>query len=196
MEVIMKKLSLLLVFLSLWMSVFLGLSTGQVEAASRLATPGCHSVTSQTIDFSTAGEGPFQLNVFKKQGLVFAQGDFIGFIQGDQALVGAVAGAFHPSVCSLSLSVAPALQGTAAYTLSAYAASGKVVGSTTVIVTQDSGDPENGAPGYFSMELSNLSQRAQTFTLENQFIRSSFPQTTQIPFGVSSITYTTSGGGH
>jgi len=73
------------------------------------------------------------------------------------------------------------VQGTAAYTL---------------IVAQDSGDPENGLPGYFNIELTDLSQRAQTFTLENQFIRSSFPQNTQIPFGVSSFTYTTTRGGH
>ena len=190
----MKKLSLPLVFLSLLMSVFLGLPTGQVEAAPSLAASGCSS--SQTIDFSTPGQGPFQPDFFKKQALVFTQGDFVGFIQGDQALVGPVAGTFHPSVCSLSLSVAPALQGTAAYTLTAYTASGKMVGSTTMIVTQDSGDPENGPLGYFRIELTGLSGKAQMFTLENQFLRSSFPQTTQIPFGVSSITYTISGAGH
>jgi hypothetical protein len=185
-----------LVFLNLLILVFLGLPTGQVEAAPRLATSGCRSVTSQTIDFSTASEGPFQSNFFKKQGLVFTQGDFVGFIQGDQALVGPMAGSFHPSVCSLSLSVAPAVQGTAAYTLTAYSASGKVVGSTTVIVTQDSGDPETEPFGYFRIELTDLSGKTQMFTVENQLIRSSFPQITQIPFGVSSINYTSSSGGH
>ena len=58
--------------------------------------------------------------------------------------------------------------------------------------TPYSGDPASGPLGYFNIELAALSQRAQTFTLENQFIRSSFPQITQISFGVSSITYTTS----
>jgi len=185
------KLKHLKVFLSLLALVLLGLPTAQVEAAPRMAIPGCRSATSQTLDFSTPGEGPIQPDFFKRQGLVLTEGNFVGFVQGDQALIGPVAGGFHPSVCSLSLRVAPALQGTAAYTLTAYSSSGEAVGSTTVIVTQDSGDPENESPGYFSIALTDLSQRAQTFTLENQFIRSSFPQNTQIPFGVSSITYTT-----
>ena len=185
------KLKYLKVFLSFFASLLLSLPVAQVEAAPRLATPGCRSAVSQTVDFSISGEGSFQPNSFKGQGLVFTKGDFVGFVQGEQALIGPVAGTFHPSVCSISVRVAPAFQGTAAYTLRAYSASGKVVGSRTVIVTQDIGDPENGAPGYFAIELTDLSQKAQTFTLENQFIRSSFPQNTQISFGVSSITYTT-----
>lgn len=185
----MKKLFLPRIFLSLFALVLLGLPTAPVAAAPMLGTPGCGSASSQTIDFSTPGEGPLQSNFFKKQGLVLTEGDFVGFIQGDQALTEPVAGTFHPAVCSLSLRVSPALQGTAAYTLTGYSSSGKVVGSTTMIVTQDSGDPASGPFGYFNIELASLSQRAQRFTLENQFVRSSFPQTTQIPFGVSSITY-------
>ena len=184
------KLKSVKVFLSLLVSVLLSLTPAQVNAAPRLAGPGCGSAISETIDFSTAGEGTFQPKSFKKQGMVVTQGDFVGFVQGDQALIGPVAGTFHPSVCSISLRVAPAFQGTAAYTLRAYSGSGNVVGSTTVVVTQDIGDPENGTPGYFVIELTELSQKAQTFTLENQFIRSSFPQNTQISFGISSITYT------
>lgn len=178
------------VFLSLLVSVLLSIVPAQVNAAPKLAAPGCRSAISQTIDFSAVGEGTFQPKSFKKQGLVFTQGDFVGFVQGDEALIGPVAGTLHPSVCSISIRVAPAFQGTAAYTLTAYSASGKVVGNTTVIVTQDIGDPETGEPGYFVIELTELSQKAQRFTLENQFIRSSFPQTTEISFGVSSITFT------
>lgn len=178
------------VFLSLLVSVLLSIVPAQVNAAPRYAVPGCRSAVSETIDLSNVGEGTFQPKSFKKQGLVFTQGDFVGFVQGDEALIGPVAGTFHPSVCSISILVAPAFQGTGAYTLTAYSGSGKVVGGTTVIVTQDIGDPETGEPGYFVIELIELSQKAQTFTLENQFIRSSFPQTTQISFGISSITYT------
>jgi len=185
------RLKHLKVFLSLLVAVLLSLPPAQAEAAPRLTTPGCGSGSSQTIDFSIAGEGPFQLNFFKGQGLVFTQGDFVGFVQGDQSLIGPVAGTFHPAVCSISVRVAPAFQGTAAYTLKAYSASGKVVGSTTMTVTQDMGEVDSGPFGYFVIELSGLSQKAQTFTLENQFIRSSFPQITQISFGVSSITYST-----
>jgi hypothetical protein len=176
------------VLLSLLASVLLSLAPAQVQAAPSLTTPGCRSTSSQTIDFSAAGEGTFQPDFFKS--LVITQGDFVGYVQGDQSLIGPVAGTFHPSVCSISVRVAPAFQGTAAYTLSAYSASGKVVGSTTMTVTQDIGEAESGPIGYFVIELTGLSQKAQTFTLENQFIRSSFPQTTQISFGVSSITYT------
>ena len=184
------KIKHLKAFLSLLVALLLSLVPAQVDAAPKLLPPGCRSATSQTIDFSIAGEGIFQLKSFKRQGLVFTQGDFVGFVQGDEALIGPVAGTFHPSVCSISIRVAPGAQGTAAYTLTAYSASGKVVGSTTMIVTQDIGDPETGEPGYFVIELTELSQKAQTFTLENQFIRSSFPQNTQISFGISSITYT------
>jgi len=185
------KLKHLKVFLSLLASVLLSLPPAQVGAAPSLTTPGCRSGSSQTIDFSTAGQGTFQPNFFKSQDLVITQGDFVGFVQGDEALIGPVAGTFHPAVCGISVRVAPAFQGTAAYTLRAYSASGKVVGSTTLIVTQDIGEPDGGSTGYFVIELPVLSQKAQTFTLENQFIRSSFPQNTQISFGVSSITYIT-----
>jgi hypothetical protein len=185
------QLKHLKVFLSLLVSVLLGLLPAQVYAAPGLTAPGCGSGSSQTIDFSTAGQGPFDSNFFKSQGLVLTQGDFVGFVQGDQTLIGPVAGTFHPSVCSISVRVAPAFQGTAAYTLKAYSGSGKVVGSTTMTVTQDLGEAGSGPFGYFTIELTGLSQKAQTFTLENQFIRSSFPQTTQISFGVSSITYIT-----
>jgi len=186
----MKKISLRSVFFSLLAAVMFGLPGASVGAAPMTTIPGCRSAASQTMDFSTPGEGPIQPDFFKRQGFGFTAGDFVGFIQGDQALVGPVAGSFHPAVCSLALRVAPAAQGTAAYTLTAYSSSGAVVGSTTMIVTQDEGDPQSGPWGYFSIELSNLSQRAQSFTLENQFIRSSFAHITQIPFGVSSITYT------
>ena len=184
------KLTLLKIFLSLLIAALLGLPSTGVDAAPSRTISGCQSTTTQTIDFSTVGQGTFQPKSFKRQGLVFTQGDFVGFVQGDEALIGPVAETFHLSVCSISLTVAPAFQGTAAYTLTAYSASGKVVGSTTVIVTQDIGDPESGAPGYFVIELTELTQKAQRFTLENQFIRSSFPQITEISFGVSSITYT------
>jgi hypothetical protein len=183
------KLKHLKVFFSLLASVLLSLQPAQVNAAPRLTASGCRSAISQTVDFSTVGEGTFQPNFFKRQDLVITQGDFVGFVQGDEALIGPVAGTFHPSVCGISVRVAPAFQGTAAYTLKAYSASGKVVGSTTMIVTQDIGEPESGSFGYFVIELTELSPKAQTFTQENQFIRSSFPQITQISFGVSSITY-------
>jgi hypothetical protein len=181
--------------LSLFVSILLCLPVTQAWAAPRTVTGNCGASVTQQIDFSSAGEGVFQTDFFRKQGLIFTQGDFVGFVQGDEALVGPIAGSFHPSVCSLSLRVAPALQGTAAYTLTAFSPSGEIVSQVTVTVTQDSGDPENGPFGYFTIELANLTPRANYFTLENRFIRSSFPQNTQIPFAISSLTYTAPRGG-
>jgi hypothetical protein len=186
-----RKPKPLKVFLSLLALALLSLPTARVWAARGVEPPGCQSTVSKIIDFSTPSYGPFNPNFFKKQGLIFTEGDYVGFVQGEQGLVGPVAGTFRPPVCSLSVRVAPAIQGTAAYTLTGYSPSGEVVGRTSVVVTQDIGDPESGPFGYFSIELTDLSQRVKTFTLENQLIRSSFPGTTQIEFAVSSITYTT-----
>lgn len=177
--------------LSLLVSVWLCLPITQAWAAPATETGNCGSGVTQRIDFSSPGQGTFQPDFFKNQGLIFTQGSFVGFVQGDEALIGPIAGIFRPSVCSLSVRVAPALQGTAAYTLTAFAPSGEIVSQATVTVTQDSGDPENGSFGYFSLELENLTPRANHFTLENRFIRSSFPHNTQIPFAISSLTYTT-----
>lgn len=182
--------------LSLFVLVLLCLPVAQAWAAPITETGDCGAGGTQQIDFSSAGEGIFlQPDFFKRQGLILTQGDFVGFVQGDDALIGPIAGSFHPSVCRLSLRVAPALQGTAAYTLTAFAPSGEMVSQATVTITQDSGDPENGPFGYFTIELTNLTPRANYFTLENRFIRSSFPQNTQIPFAISSLTYTTPRGG-
>jgi hypothetical protein len=176
--------------LSLLISGWLSLPVMPVLAAPT-ETSDCQSGVTQQIDFSSAGQGIFQPDFFKRQGLVFTQGNFVGFVQGDEALIGPIAGTFRPAVCSLSLRVAPALQGTAAYTLTAFSPAGAIVSQATVTVTQDSGDPENGPLGYFTIELTNLTPRANSFTLENRFIRSSFPQNTQIPFAISSLAYTT-----
>jgi len=178
--------------LSLLVSSLFCLPVTPAGAAPITVTGNCGAGVTQQIDFSSAGEAVFiQPDFFKRQGLVLTQGEFVGFVQGDQALIGPIAGNFHPSVCRLSLRVAPAVQGTAAYTLTAFSPSGEIVSQTTVIITQDSGDPENGPFGYFTIELANLTPWANYFTLENRFIRSSFPQNRQIPFAISSLTYTT-----
>src|SRR5215210_3779429 len=89
------NLKCLRVYLSLLAFVLFILPTAQVHAASMIAIPGCRSAMVKTIDFSAAGEGPIQPDFFKRQGLVLTQGDFVGFIQGDEALNGPVAGSFH-----------------------------------------------------------------------------------------------------
>jgi hypothetical protein len=137
------------------------------------------------VDFSQHGEGPFDQSYFS--GVEFTQGSWVGYIQGDQALVGPGAGTTKSKFTTISARFAPAGQGTAVYTLTAY--KGKApVGSSSVAVTQDTGDPETGPFGYETITLDNLSKKADSFRLDNSFVRSSFPHITQIEFGVSSIT--------
>jgi hypothetical protein len=133
----------------------------------------------KTIDFSTHGQGPFQADFYKKDGVTFTEGSSVGFIQGDEALLGTVqegiAGTFTPPVSSLSARVAPAVQGTFEFTLTALDASSTVVASESVTVI------ESGSGGYVTIDLGILPAKAKYFTL------------TGIPdvFGVGSITYTT-----
>ena len=145
----------------------------------------------KTIDFSTHAVGPFQPDFYKKDGIVFTEGSFVGFIQGDQALVGPIAATFRPPIFGLSVSVAPSRQGTAEYTLTAADATGRVIGSASMIITEDLGDPTTQPFGYFTIDLGSLPRRAKTFTLQNRFVRSSDPTVTRIDFGVSSITFLT-----
>ena len=140
--------------------------------------------TSTILDFSEAGQGPFDQSYFS--GINFTDGSFIGYVQGDDALVGPVAGSAKKKFTSISANFAPAGQGTAVYTLTAY--KGKVaVGSNSVTVTQDSGDPESGPFGYATISLSALPKNADAFRLSNSFVRSSFPHITLIEFGTASI---------
>src|SRR5690349_13886373 len=67
------KIKPLKAFLSLLVALLLSLLPAQVDAASKLPAPGCRSASSQTIDFSTVGEGTFQPKSFKRQGLVLTE---------------------------------------------------------------------------------------------------------------------------
>jgi hypothetical protein len=150
--------------------------------------PSAHATIAGTlsIDFSQPGQGSFDQSYFS--GVRFTEGTFVGYIQGDEALVGPVTGSVKKGFASISAQFAPANQGTADYTLQALASSGRVVASKSVRVTQDTGDPETGAFGYASIELGPLARRASSFRLSNAFVRSSYSHTTVIEFGVSSIT--------
>ncbi len=155
-----------------------------------------------TIDFSDPGSGPFDPTFFQSAGVTFPAGLEVGFIQGDEALVSPVTapggvntvqpitGIFSPEITSLSARVAPGLQGTALYTLSALNELSQVLKSIAILVTQDTGDPLDSGFGYFTMDLGILPSAATSFSLGNTFVRSSFPLNTFIPFGVSSLTFT------
>jgi hypothetical protein len=129
----------------------------------------------KTIDFSTHGQGPFQADFYKKDGVTFTEGSFVGFVQGDEAIIGDIAGTFTPPISSLSARVAPGFQGTFEFTLTALDASSTVIASESITVT------ETGAGGYVTIDLGVLPAKAKYFTL------------TGIPdsYGVSSITYAT-----
>jgi hypothetical protein len=149
------------------------------------ASPAAAASSSAEVDFSEHGEGAFDQSFFS--GFEFTEGSFVGYIQGDQALVGDLAGTAKKKFSSISASFAPAGQGTAIYTLTAY--KGKaLVGSSSVTVSQDVGDPTSGPFGYVSIALDNLAKKADSFRLDNRFVRSSFPDITVIEFGTCSIT--------
>ena len=158
-----------------------------------------------TIDFSSYGAGKvFDPEFYRLDGITFpreACGSagcspwLVGFYQGDAALVGeprfgSVKATFTRPIADLLLRVAPGLQGTATYLLKAFAPSGRLLATTSVTVTEDFGDPANSGFGYFEIRLANLPGPAKSFTLDNVFVRSSFPQNVAIPYGVSSISYT------
>lgn len=163
-----------------------------------------------TIDFTSFGEGiTFEPDFYRSDGIVFPaqrcgsagcdSWSIAHIIQGDDALqgenqFGPIGGRFTRPISSLSMQVAPGLQGTATYVLSAFAASGKLLATSSVTVTQDFGDPANTGFGYFTMSLPNLPGPAKSFTLDNVFVRSSSPTNTDMPYGVSSISYSHWGG--
>jgi hypothetical protein len=73
--------------------------------------------------------------------------------------------------------------------LRVYGANGRLLAERSLTVTQDFGDPENTGFGFFSIGVTDLARGAKSFVLDNVFVRSSFPGTTSIPYGVASITY-------
>jgi len=169
---------------------FAGVAAALICALSLALAPGAiaASPASDTIDFSEHGHGSFDQSYFSAAG--FSEGSWVGYIQGDDALVGPVAGTAASKFTGISASVAPATQGTADYTIAALTNSGRTIASETVRVTQDTGDPETGPWGYVTLELGPLPKKANSFRVTNSFVRSSHSQVTLIEFGVSSITLT------
>src|SRR5438093_9962896 len=139
-----------------------------------------------TVAFSSFGEGLFDPNFYRLDGIVFPSERcgsvgcapwLVSLVQGDDALLGDpsfgfVTATFTRPVSDLSLSFAPDLQGTATYVLKAYSGSGEVIASTSITVTEDFGDPANEGFGYHVVSLTNLSTPAVSFTLDSIFVRS------------------------
>jgi len=164
-----------------------------------------------TIDFTSFGIGrAWQPDFYKSDGIRFTRQQCgaagcrdlsVDLFQGDAALqgeppFGPIRATFTRPVSELSLEVAPGLQGTVVYVLKAFAASGKLLGTTRVRVTQDFGDPANTGFGYVTVRLPNLPRPAKSFTFQSVFVRSTFPLNTEIPYGIGSISYRHWGGQH
>ena len=98
-------------------------------------------------------------------------------------------GQFVRPAAQVSVLVAPRLQGTARYVLRVFGADGRPLAEQSVTVTQDFGDPANTGFGSFSLAVRGLARPAASFTVESIFVRSSFPGTSEIPFGISSISF-------
>jgi hypothetical protein len=174
-----------------------------LAAVSSAAVPGV-GTPDVTIDFSDNAQGDLDPLSYRSDGLVLppqrcgtagCSSWFVGFVQGDNALVGnpllgGITATFTRPVSELSLSIAPGSQGTAVYTLTAFSASGTELASQSLTVTQDSGDANTGPPGHFTMSLGELPEPAKRVSLTNAFVRSSFGTLGPIEFGVSSISYT------
>jgi hypothetical protein len=182
-----------------------GASLIAAMSALAIAAPGTASVGDKevTIDFTSYGsDSAFDPNYYRGEGIRFpakrcgtAGCDqwYVAWVQGDDALsqtpsLGPIQGTFTRPVSDLTLRIAPSVQGTAMYTLTAFGPSGEVLAQNSVTVTQDFGDPANTGFGYFTLSVTDLPRPAKSFTLDNAFVRSSFGNT-EIPYAVSSITY-------
>jgi LysM repeat protein len=145
-----------------------------------------------TIDFSRAEKlSAFDPRFFEQEGIVFpprwCQVDvcsdwFVGWIQGDDALVGGpISATFTRPISSLSVRAAPGAQGTAEYTLTAFDRGGEVIAMKSVVVAQYIADPQVTLLGYFVVELDLLSKPARRFTFEQKDLA--------LPAGMSGIGY-------
>jgi hypothetical protein len=144
-----------------------------------------------TIDFQTFGSGkPFDGNFFENQGVTFSPGYFVGFVQGRAALVSIgdasdmqiIRGGFTPAVTSLAITLAPASQGTAFYTLSVFDGSFNLISSVSLSVTQE-------PFGYFVISLAELPAAARSFSLQSRLVSSPGGINT-MEFAIGSLTLT------
>jgi hypothetical protein len=138
------------------------------------------------IDFTEPGEGVFDPTYFAIDGVRFTDGESVGFVAGDHALIGPVAFDVLGGPNHIWVSFAPVTQGTAEYHLIALDKDGVEVARSERVVVQDEGDPETGPFGYEVIELLDLPASTRSFRVENEFVSSTFGGD-EIGFGVSRI---------
>jgi len=152
-----------------------------------LASPDSKAapVTTVTIAIDDLGTWTGFYNVdplaFKANGIRLASDYVVGFSNGHAVLLGSasntppfmIAASFTRPVSGVSASIRMHVQGTADYTLAAYAASGDLVGSSTITLSQDGLDGN-----FYTLSLDNLPIKAKSFTILGG-----------LDYGVRSISY-------
>ena len=166
----------------------LALAVALLAGLAGLATPVSKAapVTTVTIEIDDLGAWTGFYNVdplaFKANGIRLASDYVVGFSNGHAVLSGSasntppftIAASFTRPVSSISASIRMHEQGTADYTLAAYGASGELIGSSKMTLSQD------GLDGNFhTVSLDNLPSKAKSFTILGG-----------LEYGVKSIRYT------
>jgi hypothetical protein len=159
------------------MAVLAGLVTPASEAAP---------VSAVTIEVDDLGTWTGFYNIdplaFREEGIRLADDYVVGFSSGHAVLSGwatntppfSIAGSFTRPVSSISASIRVQAQGTADYTLAAHAASGELIGSSTITLSQDGLDGS-----FYTVSVGNLPLKAKSFTIRGG-----------LDYGVRSISYT------
>jgi hypothetical protein len=142
--------------------------------------------TSVTIDFDDLGPWTVSFSMdplsFKSDGIRFVDEYMVGMSNFHAVLMGSqayntppwtIAASFMRPVTSVTATIRMGLQGTSQYTLVAYSASGAVVGSNTITLTQDGLDGN-----FYDIVVDELPSKAKSFSIVGG-----------IDYGVRSITY-------
>jgi hypothetical protein len=178
---ISKEVSAMLAKPALLVVLLLSLLGGFATPVSR-AEP----VMAVTVDFDALGPWTdfFRMDplFFKSDGIRFSGDYMVGMSNGQAVLIGnqawntpqfTIAASFTRPVSSVTASIRMGLQGTSDYTLVAYSASGDVIGSSTITLSQ------NGLDGnFYDIVVRDLPSKAKSFSIVGG-----------IEYGVQSITY-------
>lgn len=147
------------------------------------------------VDFTRLPSGqPFNANTFLSTGVTFTAGDFIGFIQGNSALVSSyqnstthkVQGSFTSSVSSLEVTFFPAIQGTAIFTLFLYDSGSHLLGSSSQTLFTG----PLGGGGVLRVSLDPSAGGAASFLLTSSLVSNSGNSVGPIEFGVTTLLFT------
>lgn len=166
---------------ALFVALLLSLLGGFATPVSRAEPP-----MAITVDFDALGPWTdfFRMDplFFKSDGIRFADDYMVGMSNGQAVLIGnqawntppfTIAASLTRPVRSITATIRMGLQGTSDYTLIAYSASGDVIGSSTITLTQ------NGLDGnFYAIVVDNLPSSAKSFSIVGG-----------VEYGVASISY-------